>query len=330
MYLPAHCTRIAHIANPCRRTYETSQSIFKMAPATVTVVYPQGAKFNMDYYKSTHMPLVQEKWGSMGLTSCKHIFHDLHIQNSIWLHNREGHQVQRWCPILRAGYFGVQGHPIVPGSSFWRGGKGYVRWRYQWRKHIMSMPMESRSHVLVTLLTYYSQWCSETYQTSRTRSQWSSLVRFSSRRRCSLCRHGSHNKLISILIQSFDELVGPPTWVETKLSSTSCQTVVSFVKSFSNIFESFSLFPQHQWTFLYNCSTSLTQSPYARVLCYDPSSQPRPDISRKATILSDSSSFQRPHKWAQKALSPLRTAQSPLEAAIQQPCLCKWTLFERW
>ncbi|CAK1354159.1 hypothetical protein CB0940_01943 [Cercospora beticola] len=42
-----------------------------MAPATVTVVYPQGAKFNMDYYKSTHMPLVQEKWGKHGLKSWK-------------------------------------------------------------------------------------------------------------------------------------------------------------------------------------------------------------------------------------------------------------------
>lgn len=42
-----------------------------MAPATITVVYPQGGKFDMDYYKSTHMPLVQKKWSSHGLTSCK-------------------------------------------------------------------------------------------------------------------------------------------------------------------------------------------------------------------------------------------------------------------
>ncbi|PPJ58264.1 hypothetical protein CBER1_07311 [Cercospora berteroae] len=42
-----------------------------MGAATVTVVYPQGAKFNMDYYKSTHMPLVQEKWGKFGLKSWK-------------------------------------------------------------------------------------------------------------------------------------------------------------------------------------------------------------------------------------------------------------------
>ncbi|KAI5371002.1 putative EthD domain-containing protein [Septoria linicola] len=42
-----------------------------MSAATVTVVYPQGAKFNMDYYKSTHMPLVQAKWGKYGLKSWK-------------------------------------------------------------------------------------------------------------------------------------------------------------------------------------------------------------------------------------------------------------------
>ncbi|WPG98084.1 Hypothetical protein R9X50_00087000 [Acrodontium crateriforme] len=39
--------------------------------ATVTVLYPAGAKFNMDYYLSTHMPLVKEKWGPDGLTSYK-------------------------------------------------------------------------------------------------------------------------------------------------------------------------------------------------------------------------------------------------------------------
>lgn len=42
--------------------------------ATVTVVYPQGAKFNKDYYKSTHMPLVQDKWGKYGLKSWKIIY----------------------------------------------------------------------------------------------------------------------------------------------------------------------------------------------------------------------------------------------------------------
>ncbi|KXL46024.1 hypothetical protein M433DRAFT_174062 [Acidomyces richmondensis BFW] len=40
-------------------------------PATVTVLYPQGTKFNMDYYLSTHMPLVQKRWGPVGLKSWK-------------------------------------------------------------------------------------------------------------------------------------------------------------------------------------------------------------------------------------------------------------------
>lgn len=35
----------------------------------VLVLYPnpEGATFNMDYYLSTHMPLVSEKWKSYGL-----------------------------------------------------------------------------------------------------------------------------------------------------------------------------------------------------------------------------------------------------------------------
>lgn len=40
-------------------------------PATVTVVYPQGAKFNMDYYLSSHMPLVQKRWAQYNLQSWK-------------------------------------------------------------------------------------------------------------------------------------------------------------------------------------------------------------------------------------------------------------------
>ena len=40
-------------------------------PATVTVLYPKGVKFNMDYYMSTHMPLVQKNWQSYGLQSWK-------------------------------------------------------------------------------------------------------------------------------------------------------------------------------------------------------------------------------------------------------------------
>ncbi|KAI0014872.1 hypothetical protein F4780DRAFT_773925 [Xylariomycetidae sp. FL0641] len=42
-----------------------------MAPATVSVVYPAGTKFDMDYYLSTHMPLVQSTWTSFGLKSWK-------------------------------------------------------------------------------------------------------------------------------------------------------------------------------------------------------------------------------------------------------------------
>ncbi|KAJ9622340.1 hypothetical protein H2203_006558 [Taxawa tesnikishii (nom. ined.)] len=40
-------------------------------PAQVTVIYPNepNAKFDMDYYLSTHMPLVQKLWGPQGLKS---------------------------------------------------------------------------------------------------------------------------------------------------------------------------------------------------------------------------------------------------------------------
>ncbi|CAH0003039.1 unnamed protein product [Clonostachys byssicola] len=36
--------------------------------ATVTVIYPSGHKFDLDYYLNTHMPLVAREWGSAGLT----------------------------------------------------------------------------------------------------------------------------------------------------------------------------------------------------------------------------------------------------------------------
>ncbi|KAK3115254.1 hypothetical protein LTR53_005574 [Teratosphaeriaceae sp. CCFEE 6253] len=39
--------------------------------ATTTVLYPKGAKFNMDYYLSSHMPLVGKQLGPKGLTSWK-------------------------------------------------------------------------------------------------------------------------------------------------------------------------------------------------------------------------------------------------------------------
>lgn len=40
-------------------------------PATINVLYTQGTKFNLDYYLSTHMPLVQGKWTQYGLKSWK-------------------------------------------------------------------------------------------------------------------------------------------------------------------------------------------------------------------------------------------------------------------
>lgn len=39
--------------------------------ATVTVLYPKGTDFKMDYYMSSHMPLVQKKWSQYGLKSWK-------------------------------------------------------------------------------------------------------------------------------------------------------------------------------------------------------------------------------------------------------------------
>ncbi|KAK8200712.1 hypothetical protein M8818_006027 [Zalaria obscura] len=42
-------------------------------PAQVTVIYPSAsdAKFDMDYYLSSHMPLVQKLWGPAGLKGWK-------------------------------------------------------------------------------------------------------------------------------------------------------------------------------------------------------------------------------------------------------------------
>ncbi|KAL1306226.1 hypothetical protein AAFC00_004317 [Neodothiora populina] len=40
-------------------------------PASVIVQYPQGSKFDMDYYLSSHMPLVAKHWGPAGLKSWK-------------------------------------------------------------------------------------------------------------------------------------------------------------------------------------------------------------------------------------------------------------------
>jgi uncharacterized protein (TIGR02118 family) len=48
---------------------DTKQNKNRMAPTTVTVLYPSTSTFDMTYYKSTHMPLVQKSWGQYGLQS---------------------------------------------------------------------------------------------------------------------------------------------------------------------------------------------------------------------------------------------------------------------
>lgn len=37
----------------------------------VSVMYPTGAKFDIDYYLKTHMPLVKDRWGPHGLKSAQ-------------------------------------------------------------------------------------------------------------------------------------------------------------------------------------------------------------------------------------------------------------------
>jgi uncharacterized protein (TIGR02118 family) len=39
----------------------------------VTVMYPAGEKFDTDYYLTTHMPLVKDRWGPLGLKSAQAI-----------------------------------------------------------------------------------------------------------------------------------------------------------------------------------------------------------------------------------------------------------------
>lgn len=39
----------------------------------VTVMYPPGEKFDTDYYLKTHMPLVKDRWGPLGLKSAQAI-----------------------------------------------------------------------------------------------------------------------------------------------------------------------------------------------------------------------------------------------------------------
>ena len=39
-----------------------------MSGATITVLYPAGVNFNMNYYLSSHMPMVQKNMSSFGMT----------------------------------------------------------------------------------------------------------------------------------------------------------------------------------------------------------------------------------------------------------------------
>ncbi|KAI0594162.1 hypothetical protein F4775DRAFT_575041 [Biscogniauxia sp. FL1348] len=42
-----------------------------MAPAILSVVYPAGTKFDMDYYLTKHMPMVQSQWQKYGMKGWK-------------------------------------------------------------------------------------------------------------------------------------------------------------------------------------------------------------------------------------------------------------------
>ncbi|KAI0178693.1 hypothetical protein GGR52DRAFT_569600 [Hypoxylon sp. FL1284] len=42
-----------------------------MAPTIISVRYPMGSKFNMDYYLSVHLPLIKKNWGPFGLKGWK-------------------------------------------------------------------------------------------------------------------------------------------------------------------------------------------------------------------------------------------------------------------
>lgn len=46
-----------------------------MTAVKTIVTYPKGTKFDVDYYKATHFPLVQKIWGQHGLVSAELIDH---------------------------------------------------------------------------------------------------------------------------------------------------------------------------------------------------------------------------------------------------------------
>ncbi|KXJ94820.1 hypothetical protein Micbo1qcDRAFT_193888 [Microdochium bolleyi] len=50
---------------------------------SASVLYPKGADFNMEYYLSTHMPLVQARWGPFGLKSWKVVKYDENASFSV-------------------------------------------------------------------------------------------------------------------------------------------------------------------------------------------------------------------------------------------------------
>lgn len=116
LHLPIHCntnrhkySRVHHCNNTHHRinttqTYQFHKATCSTPPAkmsgttaTVTVLYPakEGATFNMDYYLSTHMPLVSKLWSSFGLkhyyiTDLRHSEQPYTIQATLVWESAEG------------------------------------------------------------------------------------------------------------------------------------------------------------------------------------------------------------------------------------------------